>query len=114
MSDELPIIQKTYDLILWYIPHVNRMPRDHRFGLGDRITSTFYDILEGLIRAKYSKGKKELLNDINTKLEILRFQTRLLNDFQIFNKRQYEFASSNLLAIGTMLGGWLRQQSKKT
>ena len=35
--DELPIIQKTYDLITWYIPHINRMPRTHKYLLGDRL-----------------------------------------------------------------------------
>jgi hypothetical protein len=36
MSD-LPIIQKTYDLIKWYVPILNRLPRDHKLLLGDRI-----------------------------------------------------------------------------
>ena len=34
---DLPIIQKTCDLITWYIPIINRLPRDHKFLLGDRI-----------------------------------------------------------------------------
>jgi len=34
---DLPIIQKTYDLIKWYVPILNRLPRDHKFLLGDRI-----------------------------------------------------------------------------
>jgi len=29
--DELPIIQKTYDLIKWYVPILNRLPRDHKY-----------------------------------------------------------------------------------
>jgi hypothetical protein len=28
---DLPIIQKTYDLIKWYVPILNRLPRDHKF-----------------------------------------------------------------------------------
>ncbi len=49
---ELPIIQKTYDLIKWYIAILNRLPRDHRFALGDRMTKGLYDLLEGLIQAR--------------------------------------------------------------
>lgn len=41
---ELPIIQKTYDLIKWYIPILNRLPRDHRFALGERMTKGLYDL----------------------------------------------------------------------
>lgn len=46
---ELPIIQKAYDLIKWYVPLLNRLPRDHKFMLGDRITSRRYELLERLI-----------------------------------------------------------------
>jgi hypothetical protein len=43
MSD-LPIIQKTYDLIQWYIPILNRLPRDHKFMLGDRMINELYNL----------------------------------------------------------------------
>jgi hypothetical protein len=32
---ELPIIQKAHELILWYVPILNRLPRDQKFMLGD-------------------------------------------------------------------------------
>jgi hypothetical protein len=35
MAADLPIIQKTYDLIKWYVPILNQLPRDQRFQLGD-------------------------------------------------------------------------------
>lgn len=49
---ELPIIQKTYDLLKGYIPILNRLPPDHRFALGDLMTKGLYDLLEGLIQAR--------------------------------------------------------------
>jgi hypothetical protein len=45
---ELPIIQHTYDFILYAIPILNRWPRDHKHLLGDRIAEGLYDCLEGL------------------------------------------------------------------
>jgi hypothetical protein len=33
---ELSVIQRTYDLILWFVPFLHRLPRDHRFRLGAR------------------------------------------------------------------------------
>jgi hypothetical protein len=56
MSD-LPIIQKTYDLIKWYVPILDKLPKNHKFGLGDRIVSGLYDLLEGLILARYAREK---------------------------------------------------------
>ncbi len=47
MQPDLPILQLTYDLIQWYVPLVNKFPRDFKFGLGDRVQNTLYGILEG-------------------------------------------------------------------
>ena len=42
---DLPIIPKTYDLIRWYVPLLNNLPRSHRFILGDRIITGLYELL---------------------------------------------------------------------
>lgn len=47
--DDLPIIQKTYDLIKWYVPILNRLPRDHKFLLGNRMITELYNLLDILI-----------------------------------------------------------------
>ena len=76
---DLPVIQKTYDLVKWYIPILNRLPRDHRFTLGERMVNGLYDLLEGLITARYSHHKLEQLEQLNHRLDLLRHQTRLLS-----------------------------------
>ena len=75
--NELPIIQKTHNLIQWYVPILNRLPRDHKFLLGDRIVSGLYDLLEGLIKVRFSKEKLPQLQVLNTQLDILRHRTLL-------------------------------------
>jgi hypothetical protein len=77
---ELSIIQKTYDLIRWYIPHLNKLSREHKFALGERITQGLYGLLEALIRVRFAHSKAEQLQAINTELDVLRYQTRLLFD----------------------------------
>ena len=110
---DLPIIQKTYDLIKWYVPILNRLPRDQKFLLGDRITTGLYDLLEGLIRARYTRDKLSQLESLNSNLDILRHQTRLLLDFNLIKTERYEYAGQLLNAIGTDLGGWIRQQHQR-
>jgi hypothetical protein len=111
--DELPIIQKTYDLIQWYIPILNRLPRDHKITLGNRIIGQLYDLLEHLIIARYSSSKRDLLRSLNPKISILRYQTRLLLDFQLFSVQRYEHAVKQIDSIGCDLGGWTKQQEMK-
>ncbi len=111
---ELPIIQKTYDLIKWYIPILNRLPRNHRFTLGERIINNLYDLLEGLIQARYAKNDKlDQLKSLNTQLDILRYQTRLLYDFQLISVGRYKYINQQLNGIGIELGSWLKQQQKR-
>lgn len=110
---ELSIIQKTYDLIKWYVPILNRLPRDHKFMLGDRIISGLYDLLEELIQARYAQDKLSKLERLNTRLDILRHQTRLLLDFKLIATKRYEFAGQQINGIGTELGGWIKQQRQQ-
>ncbi|MCU0568007.1 MAG: diversity-generating retroelement protein Avd [Oculatellaceae cyanobacterium Prado106] len=110
---ELPIIQKTYDLIKWYVPIINRLPRNHKFTLGDRITTGLYDLLEGLIQARYSPDKLACLMPLNSRLDILRHQTRLLFDFELIEIKRYEYAGRLLNGIGSDLGGWIKQQKHR-
>ncbi len=112
MSD-LPIIQKTYDLIKWYVPILNRLPRDHKFLLGNRIITELYDLLDGLIVARYAKQKLVQLEALNSKLDILRYQTRFLLEFNLIKTERYEYAQKLLNDIGIDLGGWIKQQKFK-
>ncbi|ERN41725.1 hypothetical protein KR51_00015710 [Rubidibacter lacunae KORDI 51-2] len=107
---ELPIIQRTHDLIKWYVPILNKLPRDHKFMLGDRIVSALYDLLEGLVRARYSRDKLDLLQSLNAQLSVLRHQTRLLLDFELISSKRFQFANQHLDAIGSELGGWIKRQ----
>lgn len=55
---ELPVIVKTYDLILWSCQHTSRFPRNHRFVLGERIERRLDELLETLIQARYTKNRR--------------------------------------------------------
>ena len=113
LSPELSIIQKTYDLILWYVPILNRLPHDHKFALGDRIISNLYDLLEGLILARYARERVPQLEALNGRLDVLRYQSRLLRDFQLVEPKRYHHAAKLIDEVGRELGGWLKQQRKR-
>jgi hypothetical protein len=111
--DELVVITKTYDLILWSCHHTGKFPRNHRFVLGERIERNLYDLLATLIKAKYSKQRRELLEEANLTLEILRFQMRLAKDLQCLKVESYGFASKAIDEIGKLVGGWLKSSGGK-
>ena len=99
-AEELTVITKTYDLILWSCNHTSKFPRNHRFVLGERIERNMYTLLETLIRAKYTKNRQRLLEEANLTLEILRFQMRLAKDLQCLKVNSYGFAARSIDEIG--------------
>jgi hypothetical protein len=107
---ELSIIQKTYDLIKWYVPILNKLPRDQKLLLGNRMITELYNILDNLIMAQYAKKKLGYLEPLNARLQILRLQTRLLLDFKLMPEHRHEYASKLINEIGQELGGWIKSQ----
>lgn len=107
-ADELVVITKTYDFILWSCHHTSKFPRNHRFVLGERIERYLYDLLETLIQAKYTKERRELLEYANLVLEVLRFQVHLAKDLQCLKVESYGFAAKAIDEIGRLVGGWLK------
>jgi len=102
-GEEMVVITKTYDLILWSCNHTSKFPRNHRFVLGERIERNLYDLLETMIEAKYSRQRQQLLQNVNLKLEILRFQLRLAKDLECLKANSYQFASKAVDEIGRLV-----------
>jgi hypothetical protein len=105
---ELTVITKTYDLILWSCHHTSRFPRNHRFVLGERSERNLYDLLETLVKARYTRQRQALLEQANLTLEVLRFQLRLAKDVQCLKVSSYGFAGKAIDEIGRLVGGWLK------
>jgi 23S rRNA-intervening sequence protein len=113
-SPELAVISKAYDLVLWSCRHLAKFPRSFRFTLGQRLETRLYDVLEKLLRAKYSRERQALLRDVNMDLELLRFQFRLARELKCLSLESYGFASRTINEVGQMVGGWLKASGGKT
>src|SRR6516165_7336135 len=101
-SEELVVLTKTYDLILWSCHHTGKFPRNHRFVLGERIERNLYDLLETLIKAKYTRQRQPLLEQANLLLEILRFQMRRAEDLQCLKVESGGLAARAMDEIGKL------------
>ena len=75
------------------MPLLNQLPRDHKFMLGDRIINGLYEILEELIACRFAAEKLGRLQAINGRLDVLRYQSRLLKDFKLVDGRRYGHAA---------------------
>ena len=73
------------------------------------MVAALYDLLEGLVTARYARNKRPILEPLSSKLDLLQYQTRLLLDFELVKVKRYEFASRKLDELGRQLTGWLGQ-----
>ena len=108
---ESPLFSRTYDLLLWLIPQVQKFPRAHRFGLGERLVHRALDFQEALLAAGKSKGdqRRQQLQQADLHLEQVRLWMRLACELECLSVRQYEHASRLLTEVGRLLGAWIRQ-----
>ena len=82
--------------------------------MGDRLVQGLYDLLEGLVTARYASAKLEQLEPLHARLDLLRLQIRLLHSFQLIDERRYEHVARLVEEVGRQLGGWISQQRRLT
>ena len=90
-----PLFQKTYDLVKWVYPTVNRFPRKQRLILSQRIEVTTIRILELVIdlnQRDTKTNRRKILYELH-KLQIL---FRVCKDLSYLNFKKYEHVSSLL------------------
>jgi len=110
MGNTENVLTKTYDLIRYMMPVLQKYPKDQKFLLGDRIQTMLLDVLEQLIEAYYTAKteKQPALKNANLKLEKLRYLIRLSFDMKYINFKRYNFISEALDEIGRNAGAWLK------
>jgi four helix bundle protein len=102
---------RTYDLLLWLIPQIQKFPRAHRFGLAERIQRLGLDFQDSLVAAGKSAGneRRSWLHQADLQLEQLRTWLRLALDLELFSVRQYEHAARLTNEVGRLLGAWIKK-----
>ncbi len=111
-SNHPAIVQKMYDIILWMMPLIEKFPKNKRYTIGSRMENVLLEILDLLVEASYSRSKIALLKRANLDLEKFRFLARLAKDLKFVDLRRYKYISEILDEVGSMLGGWIKQQAK--
>ena len=77
-----PVVEKHYDLIVWFLPKLANFPKDQRFLLADRIEGMLLDILALLIKAVYFADRDDILKEVNLMLDQLRYLIRITKDMK--------------------------------
>jgi len=113
LHEDLSVIQRTQDFIIWALDLSERMPKSLRFSQGNRLLATSYDLLYCLIDAKFKKDKQEELAKANFHVDCIRNHLQILLKSNAINGGKFLHASELLFAIGVEIGAWRRKQKDK-
>ena len=108
MIQDLIIYQKSYDLILWIFPIINRFPQKQRFVLGQQIENELLEIIKDIILANNEINKSGILKRISVRLDTLRTLVRLAKDLKFLNIKHYENTAVKMNEMGKLLNGWAK------
>ncbi|MBN1137801.1 MAG: diversity-generating retroelement protein Avd [Anaerolineae bacterium] len=115
MSNESPLFAKTYDLLAYLFPAVDKFPRSHRAVLGRRIQETGLGMLDLLLSARKCpvEQRGSLLRQADLELDKLRYAVRLCHGISLLSLKQYRYASGLLAEVGRLLGTWIKRYNSE-
>lgn len=113
MKPAPPLFVLWYDFTKWLLNKTEKFPRRIRFSFSNRIDNLALNVIEGIVEARYSTVKREILRRIDLDMEKLRVLLRMCHDLRYLDTKGYAFASKKINEAGRMVGGWRKQQQGK-
>lgn len=110
---EPPIVRQTYEFLVWLLPRLGRLPRQHRHVLGTLLAKNLHRLLQGLLEARFSARRGERLSRAAGILDVIRYQVRLLVDLDLLDARRYEYCARQIAEIGRQLGAWRKHEAAR-
>lgn len=109
---ESPIFTHTHDLLLWLLQVTRKFPREHRFGLGQRLPELGFAFQRAILAAALDKqyATDHLIN-ADIELASLRKTLLLCLELELLTANQYRHASGMTAEVGRLLGTWRNPQS---
>ena len=107
-----PLFQATYKLYLAWYRRCQTIPKKDRFAIGQKTENLLLEIMTFVVAAYHTKDtirKREILSQINLKLESVKILLRLAKDVKAIELQPYIEYENRLQEMGKMIGGWMRQ-----
>lgn len=97
------LFQKTYDLILYAYPTLNKFPKSQRLILSQRIENAIMLLLDDILRLNY-RDSKALRKNISLKAQRLQVLFRVSKDLSFLDFKKYAYVCEMLDGIRNLAG----------
>lgn len=110
MLSDMVIFARTYDLLNWLLPKVERFPKLYRSTVTQRLMDATLNFQEALYEAQAFDDKIRLrhLRQADAHLNKVRLYLRLAHQWGWLSLGQYEHVSRMVAEVGRLLGGWIQ------
>ncbi|TDJ00222.1 MAG: diversity-generating retroelement protein Avd [Caldithrix sp.] len=102
------VIKRGYDFSKWLLQHTGKFPKSYRFSIAAKLENGALDFIEATTVANMRKNKLPLLKQADEALARLRLLFRLSYEMRFINLKSYKFGSGQLVELGKLLGGWIK------
>lgn len=107
---ELPLFTQWYEVVSALLECVGRFPKNLRPTLGNRLLDRALDVLDHVVKLRYSRDRVPLFAEANLAVEQVRILIRLAFERRLISSGQYTRLAEAVDASGRMLGGWRRSE----
>jgi hypothetical protein len=101
------------DLLVWVIERAAKMPREHKFTVGDKLVETCLEVTVLLVEASFVRDKLPLLARASRGLTRARVLVRVAQRLHVLTMDQRTYFSEQSIELGKMLGGWTKSVSAR-
>ena len=114
MAQELVLFTRLFDLLTWLLPKTAQFPRVYRHTVTQRLMNAALDCQEAVFAAQSTRDARRnaALQDADAALNRLRLYLRLAHQWRWLNDGQYAHVSTQVMEIGKLLGGWVKQSRR--
>lgn len=110
---DLPVFKATYDILLELFLLVQKMPREHKFTLGEQVKNECLEIFLDIYQANTVADKRDFLKNATLHLLKLRVMLRICNDLRLMNMERFMKLNEQVENVSRQLAGWVKSLKTK-
>ena len=103
----LPIYKTTYELLTLVTRKTKDFPRDFKYSLGDKIRGECIDLVVLIYKANSFKHRKEFLEEILERVQVVELMLRLSKDMHLINIDSFSEIVTLTDSLARQARGWI-------
>ncbi len=108
----LPIYEECYQLMLQLVVVTQKMQRDFRYTIGERLKQVVMDMIVLIYKANKAEDKLRHIAEAREKLVEAKVMLRVLNDVKQLSDRQFVLFAERTTSISKQFAAWENYQTK--